>query len=626
MPNEQHMRRIKGISLEQSMAHGRERSYMKGVEEASGENRNNILYIDPDALTSSDPKELLNQFLGQANKQFPENLEIEISAKDVTSDGEAAEVFLLFAQDMKDNGPSALSSANIVIMPSSKHETKEALLTTALEKVYDKETIDLIIKNTPGSDKQWNRIIGNHEGMHLTKDFAYDTKLEQLTEEKRADVGTEEIAENRGDKDIAFALIDLRHLSTRVGVGHATGTPLISDDPISQIHIDKAIIYTETMDNIVDDNFDWIAYEGDAVDTEDLLIENPDGYFAALDKAIDEAISTIKGKIDAKEEPLTYEEKEAIVTFQVEVDYIKNFEGAYQRRVLGQDVPEHKPVQLISIEQETAFHAEYALKNKEPEPPPAEQEKENHQKSLVSENNIPEQAFEGFDWESYEGKAKTTGDILFENSELYYQVQIDYLDKIKDSAIQNYKDDPSHDNTQALIEIQTLINARYASMDQYKKEVLGQKIPAREDITLILEDKQQEFYEERSRRNVPENATQSTIINQDKSVFESNAETNHTEEIDNTDPLEYSGQEYNTGINDSAYTTEVSNITSGKLSVNFEHGVNVNGTPISNVFSEMANPSTNDIKLVDARAEPTEEQFTIPTSAVKRDVNLSTNV
>ncbi|MGH1378845.1 MAG: hypothetical protein ACRBB3_08495 [Alphaproteobacteria bacterium] len=620
------MSRIKGISLEQSIVHGRERSYIKGVEEASQQDESKILFLDPDKLTSSDPKELLEQLLGQADQQFPENLSMGVSTQDIRDDGEATEAFLIFAQDMKDNGPSALSSASIVIMPSSKHETKEALFTTALEDIYDQETIDRIIKNTPGNDKQWNRIIGNHEGMHLTKDFAYDTKLEQLTEEKRADVGTEEIAENRGDKDIAFALIDLRHLSTRVGVGHATGTPLISDDPISQIHIDKAISYTETIDNIIDANFDWLAHEGDAINTEDLLIENPDAFFATLDKVINEAISTIKGKIDAKEEPLTYEEKEAIVTFQVEVDYIKNFEGAYQRRVLGQDVPEHKPVQLISVEQETAFHAEYALKNKEPDPPPAEQEQENHQKSLVSENNIPEQAFEGFDWESYEGKATTTGGMLLESNDLYFQVQIDYLDKIKDSAIQNYKDDPSHDNTQALIEIQTLINARNASMDQYKEEVLGQKIPAREDITLIPEDKQQAFYEERVRRNTPENSKHSTTINKDKSGFESSTETNHTEEIDNKDPSEHSGQEYNTGINDSAYTTEVSNITSGKLSVNFEHGVNVNGTPISNIFSEMANPSTNDIKLVDARAEPTEEQFTIPTSDVKRDVNLSTNV
>lgn len=623
MQNRQNIHRIREMSLEHSREHSRERSYIKGVVEASGEDKDDILFIDPDKLTSEDPKELLKQFLKQAKNQFPEDLGLEISVKDVITDGDAAEVFIMFAQDIKDNGPRALAGANIVIMPSSKYETKEALLTSALEKIYDKNTIERIIKNSPGSDNEWNRLIGNHEGTHLTEENDYDTDLEKLIEEKRADIGAESIAESRGDKDVSFSIRDIRHLATEADVGHATGTPLISGDTVSQIHVDAAESYRESMDNAVDSNFDWDSYEGEASDGEDLLKENPEAYFSTLNKIIDETILTIEDEIASYEGPLTYGDTNAVVTLQIELDYMKNFESAYLRRVMGQDVPEHEPIQFISQEQENDFYAEFAENNKDPDPTPIELEQIDHQKTIDTENNIPEQAFESFDWDFYEGKATTTGELLFEDSDLYFKVQINYLEKMRNKAQDQYNADPSYENTQKLIEVQTLINNRYASMDTYKEDVLGQNIPFRADVILIRAEMQKSFYEESARRNAPETTPKDKTPTTEEPFTKVGAKAAGL--ITNSQALlNYPEQKYKTGINESAYTTEVSNVTSGTPSVNFEEGVTVNGTPITNIFSEIANPDPNDIKIMNARITTPEEPFTFPIQEAKNDANFST--
>lgn len=612
MPPSQHMRRIRERVLEHVREHGRERAYTDGIEETS--NRDDIIFIDPDKLTSENPEKLLKQFLKQMKGQFDERFETD--AKEVLRDGNIAEAFILFADGVKKDGPAVLSEVGVAIMPSSEHETKEAYLRTSFENIFDDEIIDSIIENMPGNDKDWNRIVGNHEGTHLTIDPEYSTVLDKLIEEERADAGAIAAAENRGQSDMAFARRDVRHLRANIDTSHATGTPLISGDPVSQLHVEAAKSFDETMDDVVDETFDWENYEGEATTPTELFKENPEAYFDALGEGIDEGTSNIKNALATYDEPLSFDETKEIVALQIEIDYMKNFEGAYRRRIMGQDVPEHEPTQFISQEAENVVYAAMKEQNK---PTAAELEQEQHQETVAEENNIPEQAFEGFDWESYEGEATTTGELLFEDHDLYYKVQVDYLKEIQDNAQAQYDADPSYENTQQLIETQILINNRYESMEKYREDILEETVVLHEPLELISEGKQDAYYEERANRNAtpeaqPESTEPATTVPEAKTkdITDSNA------------PIIVEPKEaYEEGVNDSAYTTEVSGITSGAPSVDFEKGVTVSGAPITNVFAEMANPDPNDIKLVDARMTTPEEQFALPPQEAQNDANLS---
>ncbi|PCI57126.1 MAG: hypothetical protein COB36_02340 [Alphaproteobacteria bacterium] len=628
MPSSQHMRRIRERVLEHVREHGRERAYIEGVEETS--NKDDILFLDPDELTSDDPEKLLKQLLKQVKGQFPEELtsELELDVKEVMMDGESAEAFTLFANDIKDMGPAALTEAGIAIMPSSDYETKESFLRSALEDIYDEDTVDNIIENLSGNDKDWNRFLGNHEGTHLAENNDYDTPLEELTEEERADVGAEMAASKRGQDDMSFSFRDLRHLRADVDISHATGITLISGDPVSQLHVDAAASYKETMNKVVDATFDWEQYEGKATTPAQLFEENPEAYFDALDNVIDEEISRINNALAEYDQPLTFEETKEIVTAQIEVDYIKNFEGAYQRRILGQDVPEHEPTQFISQEAENAFYSEFAEKNKEPDPTPAETAHEQHIEILEEKSNIPKQAFENFNWESYEGKATTTGELLFEDVDLYYQVQTDYLKEMQDKAQAQYDADPSYENTQQLIETQEIINNRYESMDEYRKDILGENIARREPLELISEEDQDAYYEERARLTAEKEAENTLKAEQPETETPEVQNTDNdstTEDVTpNKAPIVAEPEKgYEAGINKSAYTTEVSGLTSGTPSVDFETGVTVNDAPITNIFAETANPAPNDIILVDARVTPPEEQFALPPQDVQNNANVS---
>lgn len=382
------------------------------------------------------------------------------------------------------------------------------------------------------------------------------------------------------------------------------------------------------MSDIVDTFFDWEEYEGKATTPEELLEENPKAYFDALDEGVNEATSQIENALAEYDQPLTFEETEEIVAAQIGIDYIKNFEGAYQRRILGQDVPEHKPTQFISQEAENAFYVEFSEQNKEPDPTPAELELEQHQEMVAEENNIPEQAFENFDWESYEGKATTTGDLLFEDSDLYYKVQTDYLKEMQDKAQAQYDADPSYENTQQLIEAQTLINNRYESMEEYRKDILGETVVPHEPLELVSEEKQDAYYEERARQAAEKEAENTLKAEQPEAETPDAQNTDRestTEDVTpNKAPIVAEPEKgYEAGINNSAYTTEVSGLTSGTPSVDFETGVTVNDTPITNVFTETANPAPNDITLVDARVTPPEEQFALPPQDVQNNANVS---
>ena len=170
------MHRGRERRLEHVREHGRERAYIKGVEEIA--DRDDILFIDPDKLDAEDPEELLKQFIKQAEGQLPEEITSEegLEVKDILLDGEAAEGFTIFAHHVKDKGPAALTEAGIVITPSSDYETKEAYLRTAFKGIYedDDPIVNKIIENMPGNDKDWNRFVGNHEGTHLAEDNDYD--------------------------------------------------------------------------------------------------------------------------------------------------------------------------------------------------------------------------------------------------------------------------------------------------------------------------------------------------------------------------------------------------------------------------------------------------------------------
>lgn len=512
---------------------------------------------------------------------------------------------------------------SFVIMPQEYVDSKPDIVNTALGQVdeltpedremvqnaaegnyilFNEEEVEEIIDNMPGSNREWIRFIGYHEGEHIEQDVD-PTTLGSFGAEAEADAGAGLEASADGDSDIALAWKDMRALNG-VDAGHAISPLLDSGDQTTTLHMQGAANYQGAMLGIVEENYDFDAHEGDATSARELLRENPEAFFSTLNESVESANA---GLVSAyNEDPTSYEATGLVVGAQIYTDYMNDFEDAYRRRILDQDVPERTTsTQLIPQEAENQYYVDLTREN----------EIDLINRGLeLNARSVGMRVFNDFDFEAYEGEATSEFQLKDENPEAYFAHQRDFVETLRAEAVEAYEQDPSHENTRDLIVAQyasTLISNRHnADLLQHDPTIDNSELMDYD--SLITEEQFRGYLEEQHRRQtLPETETTIEVVEPENG--------GGTENIIQVEPQ----IDYEEGPNGTPYTTEVSGIETGEPTVDFETGVSVNGTPMPNVFGQSAAPPPENVSVVD----PTQPEVTAETPAMippQTDITVTT--
>lgn len=406
------------------------------------------------------------------------------------------------ARELRESGPAALSRVTIngqeyglVVIPDRGFDTKEEM-TREFFPHLDRQTREAIVRNTPGTDLQWMRIIGNHEGEHLNDPHDQKTPLETLVEEVRADRSAHQRAIERGDGDVALALRDFRALRAYYDPKHASSPLLRSDDAVNHMHFDAADNSLSRMHSAVNINFDWANYSGKAKTPDELLKENPEAYFTTAQQAIDVYRNRVVAAYEA--DPTSLDAQREIIGAQIRIDYANDFEDAYRRRVLGQPVPERVPTQLITQEQEDAYFKEVAFQGRMG----LEKYQVQHETNAV----FPEERiFAGVDLSAEGEDIETPNDLWTANPVRYHEIQQERLNVLKDEALAAHAADPSYENLERLVQLEQVMDANVFALglERHRAEKPGAAVStyaAPPTVTIISDEQRRSYYEERFAR------------------------------------------------------------------------------------------------------------------------------
>ncbi len=474
IPTFRDRQRMKEHAVQREEEHDAEKAFKDGVEESSDVPK---VFIDPDEIQHQRHIHKRPGVSNNPEKSFKKQMEGQIEGSsdkllekfngNEEDDGDKLS-FRQLARIFKNHSPAAAANIGdnenqfgVIITPKHDWDTKEEIL-TQFTSYLDKDTQKQIIANTPGTDKEWLRLIGNHEGEHLNRhDKVLSPGLEKLQEEARADRSAISRAESRGEHELILAYKDLRHLNAHVDKEHATGPLLNSKDPVNFRHVNGAIDHRPDMNGAVKDHFEWENYKGKATTPKELLRENPEEYFKASNKGIEELKAEVMEAYNKNPSLLTTQSD--IISAQINIDYQNNFEDAYRRRVLGQDIPERAPTQLIGQEQENKL---YLAEKIDEQINDTRRFHGLNARNDYSNTNI----FENFDWESYDGVATNAADLFDENPEAYFDYEIQSLEQLKHDAIAAYETDPSYENTGKLLEVQHIIKHNYNFINEWRED------------------------------------------------------------------------------------------------------------------------------------------------------------
>ena len=523
------------IETARSNSRVNEASYKLGVEEVA---QDPVIYVDPDrinrgrigppgkniALSRTAPERTLrHQLEGQVEGSSNALLDR------FTDGGTEKGTLRQLAKELRTHGPAALSDVNVnnqdfgfAIIPRHNIDTKKDLVTAFTKHgdlEFDRADRRAILENMPGTDAQWMRAIGNHEGAHLNNPEDTDTYLETLIEETRADRVAIALLKERGEDDIALAYKDLRALSSRVDPTHSSAPLLGSNDAVTAMHLETAWDHRENTDDAVEQNFDWDSYTGDAETPTELLDEDPDAYFATANTALSQTVAEIM--TEYHEDPTSMDAQKAVIEAQIMTDYMNAFEDAYKRRVLGRDIPERAPTQLITQEQEDAYFAEVELleriEDEEIELAVAADDKEFSTATL----------FENYDWESHEGPENAWYDFDLASR---LPIEIALLEEVKDQVIADYEADPSYENTERMLKLENVIFDA-GTLDANLNPAIDEdgNFVEFEEVQLVSDEARRAYYVERIEREDRAEAIENEIgeVRQDH-YFEARA--NYSEE------------------------------------------------------------------------------------------------
>lgn len=532
--------------------------------------------------------------LGNLSKKLEEEIDTEDLATFVFGGGPRA-----FDGVMVDG-----EKHGFVVLPAEFMDTKDKVVGVFLRDEYDDDVLESIKKNMPGSNAEWGKVIGYHEGKHLDGFDQSANKVAVLEGEVRADrrAIAELIAD--GDADVALAFKDLRALSINENdTTHATSALLNSGDQASALHLQVAEMYKEAMFSEVEETFDWESYEGEAIDAEELLKEDPDAFFEVVNKGLKELKT--EAMADYDKAPTSYEAIGGVVGAQIFTDYIRDFEGAYRRRALGQsDFPDNEPTQLIPQSVEDEFYADLKHENTIQ----AVEEKHSAEASRAySEDDV----YKDFDWEGYEGEAKSAidysadTDLRRESPEIFYNIQREHLVNLKADAQAQYAADPSRENLGKMLEVEYLIERKAPFINVMLSDTAD--TPELSQERFVPDDLRRAYYEEelvieeanKAAAKAAANAeAEAGATDENKAPELDGDELNGGDRLLNVEP----SKGYEQGVDGTAYTTEVTMQDAGEPKVDFENGVFVGGLPITHFFAQNVEPPSEDVMLVNAIA------------------------
>lgn len=620
-----------------------EEAYKQGVVEAS---RVPVIFADPDNIREIDlrfsqrppfhrnPGYSLEQ---QLNRQVPGAAAAVLSR---ANEGSTERYSMnQVARVIKEAGPAALSRVMIdgqeyglVIMPNRRFDSKADMVNDMFDHL-DRDTRRAILRNTPGTDAQWMRFIGNHEGEHLNDHTPRTNVTQTLAEEVRADRSARALALARGEGDIALAWRDIRALRAFGDPEHATGPLLASEDRVEWQHYHSADFSLALMNQAVQDNFDWANYAGKARTPQDLLKENPEAYFGIVRQEVQDIEATAMAGYNA--DPNSLPAQRAVIDAQIRIDYFRDFEDAWRRRVMGQDIPERAPTQLITQEQEDAYFKEAAFQSR------VTRERIEVEREAIAAYP-DERIFEGVDLSAEGEEIETLDDLWSADPVRYHEIMQERLDTLRDEALAVHAADPSYENLERLMQLEMMIDDNEFGLSFERNRADPTKKPedmvVPEPVNILTEDQRRAYYQERMDRKdagtwvAP--APYEPPVAPEPAAEEAAVEA----EMHNDSPAPADGgggpdelaspvsKDYQQGVDGTAYTAVVSGLQPGEPVVEFDAGnrITVGGMTMGGLFAQSADPDPSAISLVNAR-EPTPEDgigFVPPQVQAERSAHL----
>jgi len=199
---------------------------------------------------------------------------------------------------------------------------------------------------------------GNIEDIrkNFTADPAEHAKRTGAHEAQHCDGSSGLHGESHADKEsydnisakAALEFRDYRSITAMYDAGHASNPIVMGNQPsgspslefkVGQLHSGVSRVF----DSLVED------YMG--VDNETHSSEwDINKYAAASDELREDLISSANAMPDGPEKT------EALMVAEATINYAEDYEDAYRRRVLGEDVPERTPIELVPVEAKTDFY------------------------------------------------------------------------------------------------------------------------------------------------------------------------------------------------------------------------------------------------------------------------------
>ena len=587
-------------SAEERAAHvERIEAFKQGVMETSGVP---IIFVDPENIRDFDVRFSLHppfnrgqeySLRDQMERQVPGSMD---ALEDVFSDGGSHPVNMdNVARALRIIDVSAISHLNVdgteyglVVLPNSERETKEGLVSTFFRRA-DPETRAAIVRSMPGTDAQWMHFVGNHEGEHLNQEGRTNRELDTLIAETGADRSAYQLAVARGDTDVAEAFRDLRALAIFYDYEHATSALIDSDATVSVLHLEAAKGTSQgRMSSLVRDHFDFTTYAGSATTPDELLKEDPDAYFQALDRGLQAMQQRAVAAYEA--DPQSRFTQRDVLFAQIQTNYCHDFEDAYRRRALGQEVEAREPTRLIAQEVEDAYFAESEYLDR----------RANETGTVRAESQAAfpaARALEDVDWSSVGPGYADAAAFLVADPVGYYELVAQKYDVLKEQALADYRADPSFENLQRAVQLQEvifnnsnqLITARAIAIPPAERKAEDFQPPAYD--TVISMDEVRAYYEERFARMDAGTWTPPEPYNvsgaEDGAPLEQGAP--------NIQHLQHAG------LDGTAFTTRVRGLTAGEPVVAEDgSGVFVGGVSMPLVYAQSARPDPQNVSLVNA--------------------------
>jgi hypothetical protein len=331
-----------------------------------------VIFIDPDKITAEMPLQRLRQLADHLDEQVPGAAEAVAERLDGVF-GFASTSFDIESLWALNNVMIDGKEYGVITMPLEEDRDIENDLAIFLG-IRDSETYygidkDQVIANFDITNLQMSIANGAHEGSHINKGSDDYELSATLREETRADrIALSYIG---FDESAVLSWKDLRHLTADLGGGsHATGIFLSNDLEVTDQHMIAAANFKWRMHDAVTNemnNGNYYLTGGTALTSEELLETDPDKFFELYHKDKEQSFKSIEELVQGHNVAFYEDESQAIeaanklevlskektIVYFIQIEnyhhaYAHHFEGAFRRRVLGQDYPETEP-ELFAI-------------------------------------------------------------------------------------------------------------------------------------------------------------------------------------------------------------------------------------------------------------------------------------